>query len=425
MLLSRKQFYLLLYSILFFFFFSCTCKINPRQKHHPSDTMVISGHDSFSSDTVKFVNKREDIKAGIESYEDYFPLLKDKQVGVVTNQTSVIGEMHIVDFFIENHVQLIKIFSPEHGFRGNIERGIEYSDSIDKKTGLPIIALYGKNRKPSPDQLVDLDVIVFDIQDVGVRFFTYISTMHYVMEACAENGIQLIVLDRPNPLGDYVDGPVLKPAFKSFVGMHPIPIVHGLTVGELALMINGESWLDKGLQCDLTIIKSKNYKHSSRWSLKIKPSPNLPNDLAVRLYPSLCFFEATDVSIGRGTEFPFQVIGYPDPKFGTFTFTPKDIPGIQTDPVQEGKTCYGINLQNESGNQKFTLSYFLEFADRFNNRTDLITKVKWFNLLAGNDVLYQQIIMGKSEQEIRETWQDDLNAYKKMRKKYLLYPDFE
>jgi uncharacterized protein YbbC (DUF1343 family) len=367
----------------------------------------------------------EMIKPGIESLEEYFPLLSGKNIAVVTNQTGVINNQHLVDFFIENNLKITKVFSPEHGFRGNIDRGKEFSDSIDGKTGLPIIALYGKNKKPTAVQLQDVDVVVFDIQDIGVRFFTYISTLHYVMEACAENGKHLVILDRPNPLGHYVDGPILKPEFKSFVGMHPIPVVHGLTVGELALMINGESWLEYGVKCKLTVIKAKNYTHSSKWSLSIKPSPNLPDDIAIRLYPSLCFFEATDVSIGRGTQMPFKIIGYPDKKFGDYSFIPHDITGMQTNPLHEGKNCYGINLQNETPDQTFTLKYFLEFADKFEKRADMITRVNWFNLLAGNNELYHDIINGLNESEIRKKWQKELDDYKRLRKKYLLYPDFE
>jgi uncharacterized protein YbbC (DUF1343 family) len=246
-----------------------------------------------------------------------------------------------------------------------------------------------------------------------------------MMEACAETGTEFIVLDRPNPLGDYVDGPVLKEEFRSFVGMHSIPIVHGLTVGELAMMINGEKWLKDSLKCDLIVIKAKNYTHADTRSLKVKPSPNLPNDLSIRLYPSLCFFEATELSIGRGTEFPFQVIGYPDSTFGDFMFIPEDVPGMQTDPVQEGKKCYGIDLRNENSDVKFTLHYLIDFAEKFTTRSDMITNRNWFNLLAGNSELAEQIISGMSETEIRSGWENDLKEYKKMRKKYLLYLDFE
>jgi uncharacterized protein YbbC (DUF1343 family) len=412
-----------------FFLHSCSKKISNHNIFIPKTE--ISKIDSLPknsiSDTIipKITYNEEIIKTGSEVYDDYLPLLEGKKVAIVTNQTGIVKNKHIVDFLMENKVNLKKIFSPEHGFRGNIERGTDFSDYLDPQTGIPVVALYGKNKKPSPLQLKDIDIVIFDIQDIGVRFFTYISTLHYVMEACAENEKTLIILDKPNPLGDYFDGPVLEPGYKSFVGMHPIPVVHGLTVGELALMINGESWLNNGIKCDVVIIKCQNYNHSIKWSLKVKPSPNLPDDLSIRLYPSLCFFEATEVSIGRGTLMPFQIIGYPGNTFGDYTFIPEDIEGMQTNPVQEGKICRGITLQNETLNHRFTLYYFLKFADSFNQKADMITNVRWLNLLAGTDKLYHQIISGMSEADIRKTWQKDLNVYKEMRKKYLLYPDFE
>ena len=272
--------------------------------------------------------------------------------------------------------------------------------------------------------LDSLDIIVFDIQDVGARFYTYISTMHYVMEACAENGVRFIVLDRPNPNGDYFDGPVLQKEFKSFVGMHPIPIVHGLTVGELAYMINGEGWLNDGIECQLRVIPALNYKRSDVISMEVKPSPNLPNNLAIRLYPSLCFFEATKVSIGRGTEFPFQVIGYPDNTFGSYVFTPEPIKGMAMNPPQKNKVCYGVNLRNsEKRNHCFTLKYLLMFRDKFVNDSAMITNERWFNLLAGNNTLIEDVKRGLNEEEIRQHWKNDLMKYGMMRKKYLIYPE--
>lgn len=357
--------------------------------------------------------------------EDYLYLLKGKRVAIVANQSSKVGNIHLLDFLLNNNVNVKKVFAPEHGFRGDIDRGVHFQSYTDKKTGVRVIAMFGKNRKPQKKYLEDIDVVIFDIQDVGVRFYTYISSMHNVMEICAETGKEMIILDRPNPLGDYIDGPVLEKEYKSFVGMHEIPVVHGLTVGELALMINGEKWLSGGLQCDLTVIKSKNYDHTKHWSLKIKPSPNLPNDISIRLYPSLCFFEATDISIGRGTYFPFQVIGYPNPDFGNFKFTPVDIPGMQLNPVQEGKTCYGIDLRNEKIENKFTLKYIINSYKKFKNKDVFFTRSSWFNYLAGNSSLQKQIIQGLNENEIKKTWEPKLNEYKKMRKKYLLYPDFE
>ena len=367
----------------------------------------------------------EVIRVGAKRSDLYLQKLYDKRVALVTNQTGLVDTIHIVDFLLDNDINLVKIFSPEHGFRGTIDRGENFKYELDIKTGIPIVPMYGSNRKPKADQLKDVELVIFDIQDVGARFYTYISSMHYMMEACAENNIKLIILDRPNPLGDYVDGPVLDIKYRSFVGMHPIPVVHGLTVGELALMINGEAWLKDEIKCNLEVIKIENYDHSKSWHLDVKPSPNLPNDMAVRLYPSLCFFEATKVSIGRGTEFPFQVIGYPEKKFGEFSFVPEDIPGMQMNPVQEGKTCYGIDLKNSSLDTYFSLQYIIEFAGKFENRADMITNRNWFNLLAGNSLLADQIIKGMTEEEIRKTWQKDLDEYKKMRKKYLLYLDFE
>ena len=409
-------------------FFSCSRKINRKIVNNQpnkilTDTVVLQ---KISSDTIKkivFPEKKE-IEAGDKQYSEYLPLLKNRKIAIVANQTSMIDSVHLLDFLLSENVNVVKIFALEHGFRGNIDRGQHFSAEIDKKTGIPIVAMYGKNRKPKAEQLADIDIVIFDIQDVGVRFYTYISSLHLLMEACAENHKKLIILDKPNPLGFYVDGPVLKPAFKSFVGMDKIPVVHGLTIGELALMINGENWLKNGLQCDLSVIKVNNYKHSDKYSLPIKPSPNLPNDQAILLYPSLCFFEATQVSIGRGTSFPFQVIGYPDTSFGKFTFVPKDIPGMQMNPVQEGKACYGIDLR-ETENVMFTLKYLLYFYNKFSNKSRFITNKRWFNLLAGNAELYKQIMSGMSEEAIRKTWQKDLDAYKKIRKKYLLYLDFE
>ncbi len=361
---------------------------------------------------------------GAEQYEKYLPLLENKRVALVVNQSSLIKNTHLVDFLLEKGVKIQKIFAPEHGFRGNIDRGKHINNELDEKTGLPIISMYGKNRRPTDEQMADVDIMLFDIQDAGARFFTYISSMNEAMEACAKNKIPFIVLDRPNPLGDYVDGPVRQEKFKSFVGMHPIPIVHGLTVGELAKMINGENWLENGKQCDLTVITMGNYKHSMHYSLPVKPSPNLPNDLSIRLYPSLCFFEATEVSIGRGTNFPFQVIAYPDPDFGDSLFIPHDIPGMQMNPIQEGKVCYGIDLRNAKPDTVyFTLKYVIDFAKKFREKGDtLVTKLRWFNLLAGNDVLLKQINKGLSEKEIKASWKKELDEYKTMRKKYLLYP---
>ncbi len=365
------------------------------------------------------------ITTGADQPEQYLIQLKDKSVGLVINHTTFAGNQNLVDFLLENEVKITTIFAPEHGFRGNAAPGEKINDQVDEKTGIPIVSLYGKNRKPTPEMMENLDILVFDIQDVGCRFYTYISTLHYAMEACAENGKKLLVLDRPNPNGDYVAGAILKPEFKSFVGMHPIPVVHGCTVGELALMINGEGWLDGGKRCNLEVIKVKNYTHNDRYSLPVAPSPNLPNNLSVRLYPSLCFFEATHVSIGRGTGFPFQVIGYPDPAMGSFTFTPENLPGVATNPIQQGKLCYGNDLRIEKDIPAFTLKYFIDWYRKFPDEKQFISSERWLNLLSGSGELLKMIRENKTEEEILKSWQAELDTYKTMRKKYLLYPDFE
>ena len=354
----------------------------------------------------------------------YRPLIMGQRVGLVINQTSIVENQNLMDYLLSKNINVVKIFTPEHGFRGLAEAGEQVQDQRDPRTGLPVISLYGKNKKPTGDQLKDVDLMIFDIQDVGVRFYTYISTLHYVMEACVENGKELLVFDRPNPNGDYIAGPVLKPEFSSFVGMDPIPVVHGCTIGELARMINGEGWLDNHQKCDLLIIPMKDYTHSLHYSLPVKPSPNLPNDRAIRLYPSLCFFEATSASIGRGTPFPFQVIGYPDQRFGDFQFIPESLEGVASNPKQLGKKCYGIDLRKLEVLPQFTLSYFLDFYHQFKNEKDFLTRERWFNLLAGTDQLIKDIRSGKSEKEIEDGWKVDLQHYQSIRRKYLLYPDF-
>ena len=365
------------------------------------------------------------IKTGAEQPQKYLPLLQNKKVGLVVNHTSLVDQVHLVDFLVEKNIQVKTIFAPEHGFRGEAAAGEEIQDGRDIKTGIKIASLYGENKKPTKEQLKELDLIVFDIQDVGCRFYTYISTLHLVMEACAESGLPLVVLDRPNPNGDYVAGPVLEPEFQSFVGMHPIPVVHGCTVGELALMINGEQWLRNKTKCELTVVPVENYTHETRYLLPVRPSPNLPNDLSVRLYPSLCFFEATSVSVGRGTDFPFQVLGGLNPGLGSFTFIPKDIAGVALNPINEGKVCYGADLRNLTEIPGFTLKYFLDFYHQYKNEKDFLTRESWLNTLAGTDRLLMQIRQGKSEAEIEQSWQPALIKYKENRKKYLLYPDFE
>jgi len=373
--------------------------------------------------TVSCKVEAQKITPGADQPELYLNLLEDKKVGLVVNQSSMVADEHLLDFLMAKRMDVEKIFCPEHGFRGDADAGETVNDQKDKKTGLPIISLYGNNKKPTPDQLSDLDILVFDIQDVGVRFYTYVSTLHYVMEACAEEDIPLLVLDRPNPNGDYVDGPILKPEFRSFIGMHPIPIVHGCTLGELAQMINGEKWLVDGVQCDLTVVPVKNYTHQDVYSLPVKPSPNLPNAVSVRLYPSLCFFEATEMSIGRGTYYAFQVIGYPDPKMGKFQFTPQSIPGMAKNPKREGETCYGEDLRNECLTSRFSLKYFLKYYHMFERESDFLSSPRWFNLLAGTDEVLNLIRKGADWSEIQMSWSQELDEYKSMREKYLLYPD--
>ena len=377
------------------------------------------------SGVISFGSKTENIKVGAEQAEEYLSLLKDKKIAAVVNHTAQVKNIHLVDFLLENGLEVETIFAPEHGFRGDASAGEVVKDGVDSKTGIPVISLYGEVKKPTSDHLKNIDIVVFDIQDVGCRFYTYISTLKLVLEACAENEVQLLVLDRPNPNGDYVAGPVLEKEFESFVGMLPIPVVHGCTVGELALMINGETWHNAGSNCQLTVVPVKNYTHSTTFKLPVKPSPNLPNYISVRLYPSLCFFEATSISVGRGTEFPFQVLGGLQPDLGNFTFTPKSISGVAINPLHNGQKCFGVDLRNLENIPTFTLSYFLDFYKKFESESEFLTRERWFNLLAGTGDLINQIREGKTETEIMRSWQTGLNEYKTIRKKYLLYPDFE
>ena len=360
--------------------------------------------------------------AGAERPELYLEQLEGKRIGIVANQTSILTQSqnkHVVDFLLENGLDVKRVFVPEHGFRGQADAGEKVGNSVDSKTGLPIVSLYGNNKKPKPEQIQDLDVLIFDLQDVGVRFYTYISTMHYLMEAAAENGKKVIIFDRPNPNGNYIAGPLLKKGFESFVGMHPIPVVHGLTVGELAQMINGEKWLKGGLTADLEVIPVANWTHETPYNLPVKPSPNLPNDIAIKLYPSTCFFEGTIVSLGRGTHFPFQVYGYPDPKFGDFTFTPVSIDGMSKKPPHQDKKCYGVDLRDESMNHQFTLKYLIDAYQKLGKGQAFFTN--YFNTLAGTDQLKKMIMDGKNEGEITASWKADLEKYKALRGKYLIY----
>ena len=350
----------------------------------------------------------------------YLPLLQGKKVALVVNSTSYVGATHLVDVLLAQDIDVRKIFVPEHGFRGDHGAGEWVNDAVDPSTGLPLIALYGAVKKPTQAMLEDVDVVVFDIQDVGVRCYTYLSTLHYVMEACAENQCPLIVLDRPNPNGHYVDGPVLDLSFQSFVGKHAIPMVYGLTLGEMAYMINGEGWLRDQLQCALTVIVVKNYTHQTPYSLPIPPSPNLPNDQAIALYPCLSLFEGTTISTGRGTPFPFQVLGYPDPSFGTFQFTPISMPGKALSPKHQDQCCFGIDLRDAPQPYCFDLQYLLRFF-QLATAQGLSFFGPTFDIHAGSEVLRQQMETGYSEEEIRASWQQDLKSYHVIRNKYLLY----
>jgi uncharacterized protein YbbC (DUF1343 family) len=354
-------------------------------------------------------------------------MISGKKIAVAANQTSMIGSVHLMDSLVSCGIDIVRIFSPEHGFRGNEDDGALVKDGIDQKTGIQIRSLYQESKKPDKSDLEDIDIVIFDIQDVGIRFYTFISTLHYIMEACAENGKSLIVLDRPNPHGFYIDGPLLKPEYRSFVGMHEVPLVYGMTIGEYAMMINGEGWLSGGLKCNLTVIPCANYDHLSKYDLPVRPSPNLPTMNGVYLYPSLAFFEGTVLSVGRGTDFPFEVFGHPDLTGCSFTFIPESRPGAETNPVLKGQECKGVDLRylRDIGHERparidlqwlmFAYSHIPDTGEFFND---------YFEKLAGNDILRKQIIMGLTEDEIRESWKEDLEKFKTIRKKYLLYKDF-
>lgn len=378
---------------------------------------------------------------GADNLKDHLELFKHKKVGVVTNQTGlvtydsvyktmddsglnkqklVVRTVHLVDYIVEKTpIELVKIFAPEHGFRGTADAGELVNDSKDFKTGLPILSLYGNNKKPTPQQLAGIDLLLFDLQDVGARFYTYISHLHYVMEACAENNISLIILDRPNPNGSIVDGPILDPAYSSFVGMHPIPVLHGMTIGEYALMINGQGWLKDKVQCHLSIVPCENYRRTMPYNLPINPSPNLPNSQSINLYASLCFFEGTNVSVGRGTATQFQVYGAPDLPPSDFSFTPAPNLGAKN-PLHNGLICYGENLTNVEKVTRLELKWLLKAYQESSNQGAFFNS--FFTKLAGSPTLQSQIEAGLSEEEIRATWQEGLTDFLKMRADYLLYP---
>lgn len=369
------------------------------------------------------------VKNGADRLEELLPLLENKRISLVVNQTSLVQNVHLLDTLYNKGVHITQVFAPEHGFRGDADAGEFIKNGKDYRTQVPIISLYGKNKKPQPSQLQQTDIMIFDIQDVGARFYTYISTMFYVMQACAENNKELIILDRLNPC-DYVDGPVLDMKYKSFVGILPIPILHGCTIGELAQMINGEGWLGNNLQCPLKVITIEDWKHGQPYSLPVKPSPNLPNDQAIALYPSLCPFEGTSISVGRGTDFPFQIIGSPTTKNLKFRFMPHPMKGSDKHPLHQDTYCYGLNLSSEKNIPKgFSLQYVIQFYNYFQNLTkhaekEFFTRPHWFDLLMGTNQVRLDILKNKTEEQIRSAWQKKLNQYKEIRKKYLLYEDY-
>ena len=376
-----------------------------------------------------FLNKavsQSNVKAGAERTDAYLPLLKEKRIGIIANQTSLINSTHLVDSLQSLKVNVRKIFSPEHGFRGDADAGEHVKSYKDKKTGIEVVSLYGDMKKPKKEVLDEIDLMIFDIQDVGVRFYTYTSTMHYVMEACAENNVPFLVLDRPNPNGFYVDGPVLDMKYSSFVGMHPVPLVHGMTIGEYAKMINEEGWLKNGVKCNLQVIPCENYTHKTLYHLPVKPSPNLPNMTAIYLYPVLCLFEGTVISVARGTDFPFQAIGHPNLINSKFYFTPVSMPGAKN-PLYKGKKCYGYDYRKNGAeyflqNKKLNLQILIETYKNLKDRVKFFTN--FFTKLAGNTTLRKQIEAGVIEADIRKSWEKDLEQFKNIRKKYLLYEDF-
>ena len=354
--------------------------------------------------------------------DQYISLLIEKKVGVVAHQASLIpksnSSQHLVDFLLENNIDIHSIFAPEHGFRGTADAGESVKDQVDPKTGIQIISLHGINKKPKVKQLNGIEIMIFDLQDVGVRFFTYLSTLHYVMEACAENDIPMIILDRPNPNLNYVDGPVMEEAYTSFLGMHPVPIVYGMTIGEYAKMINGEGWLKEGIRCKLSIIPVKNYNRKSTYELSVRPSPNLPNPQSIALYPSLCLLEPTSISVGRGTDFQFQIYGHPKLPKGDFSFTPLPNFGAKN-PKLKGHLCYGKNLTKVIRPNQLELKWLIDAYNNFPKSN--IFFLKGFNKIAGNSSLKEQLISGVSEIEIRKSWKSKLKIFKKIREKYLIY----
>lgn len=403
-----KNTYFFLVLTLFFSFISCGQNKTPKIENGTLQKPVITSIQ---------------IETAAQQTSIYIPLIKNKNVAIVANQTSVIYKehnsyTHLVDSLLQLNIEIKKVFSPEHGFRGKADASEKVADGVDLKTGLPIVSLYGKNKKPTSDQLKNIDIVVFDIQDVGVRFYTYISTLHYVMEACAENNIPVIVLDRPNPNGHYIDGPTLQIEHKSFVGMHPVPLVYGMTIGEYAQMINGENWLKSNIKCDLSIISLKNYTHQSTYHLAIRPSPNLPNDKSINLYPSLGFFEGTTINAGRGTESQFQQYGAPFFPNSDFSYTPKPNFGSKY-PKHNGKLCYGVNLKNVPKLDAINIEWLIDAYTKTQKNEKFFGST--FTIHAGNTLLEQQLKNGISPKEIKKSWQAKIEEFKKIRKKYLIY----
>ena len=371
---------------------------------------------------LRFIPKEQYV-CGAQDTDNYLHLLEGKSVGVVANQTSLIGDTHLVDSLVSLGVNVKRIFTPEHGFRGAADAGAKVTNGKDEKTGIEIASLYSKTKKPTDEMLRDIDIMLFDLQDVGVRFYTYISTLTYVMEACAENDIRVVVLDCPNPNGFYIDGPVLKPENKSFVGMHPVPVVYGMTIGEYGKMVNGEGWLKNGIHCELTVVGVPGYDRNAIYELPVKPSPNLPNWESVYLYPSLCLFEGTIVSVGRGTEKPFQIFGHPELR-GDYTFTPQSMEGASK-PMFEGEKCRGLDLTEfahdyANNTPQLHLEWLIDAYQQLTGKNYLFFK-KYFNNLAGDNILIQQIENGKSAEGIRASWVPDLEKFKAIREKYLIY----
>ena len=425
----QVSYFLLLFVNSFVLTLPATCSGSPNanKSNEKEQKQIVDPHPAPEAMT----EKGEPV-TGAEQTEKYLPLLKGMKVGMVINTTSTIGEELSVDVLRKKGVNIVKIFGPEHGFRGQASAGAKVSSNTDPETGIPTISLYGSHYKPTPADLKGVDILIFDIQDVGARFYTYISTLHYVMEACAENNLELMILDRPNPNGFYVDGPILEEKFKSFIGMHPVPIVHGMTIAEYAQMINGEGWLKNKVKCKLNIVKMFNYTHDTPYTLPVKPSPNLNTQQSILLYPSLCLFEGTVISQGRGTHFPFTVLG--NPKLAgkyTFSFTPASIKGMSETPLHMNLECFGLDLRDyDTGkfrqSKQLNLGWLIEMYQAYPDKDKFFDfkqdkQIGNFDKLAGTANLKQQIISGVSETAIRQSWEPGLSQYKAMRKKYLLY----